>query len=351
MKILTVLGTRPQFIKSSAISAVLKKYAGVKEVIVDTGQHFDENMSQVFVKELGILKPKYRLNVNRLSHAIMLGRTLIGLESILEKESPDIVLVYGDTNSTLAGALAAKKLNIKLAHIEAGLRSFNMKMPEEINRVLVDRISDILFCPTKKAVENLKKEGFDNLNCRVIRSGDVMKDAAYGWSGLAKEPKFSLPEKYILATVHRSENTDNVDNLNSIFTALNKISKEMSVILPMHPRAKKAVAKHRIKIDFRPKSPVSYLEMLYLLKGCSLVITDSGGLQKEAFFLRKPSVVLRNETEWVELTDKGLAVLTGADSEKIYQNYKKMIRKKFNFDLNLYGDGNASEIIVKELFL
>jgi len=208
MKIVTILGTRPQFIKAAAVSKEITKHSNLKEVIIDTGQHFDENMSRIFVEELAIPQPKYCLNINNLAHGAMIGKMLEGIEDILIKEKPDIALVYGDTNSTLAGALVAKKVCMRVAHIEAGLRSFNMEMPEEINRVLTDRISDFLFCPTDAAVRNLKNEGFENLKCKIIKNGDVMKDVAFFSKDCAKKPGFDIPQRFILATIHRAENTN-----------------------------------------------------------------------------------------------------------------------------------------------
>ena len=349
MKIVTILGTRPQFIKAAAISREIAKHSNLKEVIIDTGQHFDENMSKVFIKELTIPQPKYCLNVNNLTHGAMTAKMLEKIEDILIKEKPDLVLVYGDTNSTLAGALAAKKLCIKLAHIEAGLRSFNIEMPEEINRVLTDRISDFLFCPTEVAVRNLENEGFRGLKCKIIKSGDVMKDIALFSDEYAKKPGFDIPKRFILATVHRAGNTDGTQKIKSIFDALNKISQEVDVVMPIHPRTRKSLLKNKIKTNFMLVDPLGYLEMIYLLKKCKLVITDSGGLQKEAFLFKKPSVVLRDKTEWIELIEGGFAALAGSETDKILQTYNEVLNKDLNFDINLYGDAKASEIIVREL--
>lgn len=350
MKIVTILGARPQFIKAAMVSKIIAKHNNIKEVFIHTGQHFDENMSGVFLREFEIPKLNYFLHINRLNHGAMTGQMLEKIENILLKEKPDKVLVYGDTNTTLAGALAAKKLHIRIAHVEAGLRSFNQEMPEEINRILTDRISDILFCPTEVAVKNLKNEGYENFECKIINSGDVMKDVAYFFNIFAKKPAFKLPYHFILATIHRAENTDNLERLKSIFNAFNKISKEINIVLPIHPRTKKMIKRHKINPNFMIVAPVGYLEMIYLLKNCSLVMTDSGGLQKEAFFFKRPSLTLRNETEWVELVQGGFTVLTGSDKDAIYENYKKMFNNKdLDFNIDLYGNGNASEIIVREL--
>jgi UDP-GlcNAc3NAcA epimerase len=349
IKIVHVIGTRPQFIKFALIYRQLLEDTAVKQAVIHTGQHFDRNMSDIFIKELGILKPDYFLNVNSLDYSAMIGKMFEKIERVLIKEKPDFVLVYGDTNSTLAGALAAKKLNIKIAHIESGLRSFNMQMPEEINRVLTDRISDILFCPTNAAVNNLKKERLNQTSCKIIKSGDVMQDAAKFYGDFAKRPPFDLPKEFVLTTVHRAENADNPENLKKIFTALNRIAKEIDIILPIHPRTKKAIVKTKMKANFTLVEPVGYLEMIYLLKNCSLVMTDSGGLQKEAFFFQKPCVTLREETEWLELVEGGFNLLAGSNPAKIYKCYKTMRNKKFDFKKNLYGKGKASKHIVKEL--
>ena len=352
MKLLSIIGARPQFIKASAVSREIAKYPDIDEVIVHTGQHFDKNMSKIFFEQMKIPEPDYNLNVNSLSHGAMTGRMLEKIEDVLLKENPDWVFVYGDTNSTLAGALAAKKLHIKIAHIEAGLRSFDMKMPEEINRILTDRISDILFCPSTNAVENLKKEGFDNFDCKIIKSGDVMLDAVLFYKKFSKNPDFKIPQKFILSTIHRAENTDDPEKLCSIFSAFNKISKDIPIILPLHPRTRKIIGNLAFRFENSKLyivSPVGYLEMLYLLENCSLVMTDSGGLQKEAFFFKKPCVTLREETEWVELVENGFNEVVGTDKENIIIGYKKMIDKKLDFKIDLYGNGKASRKIVKEL--
>ncbi len=351
MKIVTIIGARPQFIKAAAVSREIEKYKDLEEIIVHTGQHFDQNMSDIFFKELHIPKPNYNLDINGLNHGAMTGAMLKKIEEVLLKEKPDWVLVYGDTNSTLAGALAASKLHIKTAHVEAGLRSFNMKMPEEINRILTDRISNLLFCPTNQAVENLKKEGFENFDfARIVKSGDVMQDAAIFYSSLAKKPENIDEKDFILSTVHRAENTDNEKRITEIFSTLNEIAKETPVILPLHPRTKKIL--ENLKIDtsnIKIVEPVGYLQMVWLLKNSKLVMTDSGGLQKEAFFFKKPCITLRDETEWVELVENGFNKIVGANKEKIKQAYKEMKEANLDFQIDLYGGGKASEKIVKEL--
>jgi len=353
MKILTIIGARPQFVKAAALSRQLKNYSHIEEVIVHTGQHFDKNMSDIFFEDMEIPKPKYNLNINCLKHGAMTGRMLEGIELLIDKEQPELVLVYGDTNSTLAGALAAKKLHIKVAHIEAGLRSFNMKMPEEINRILTDRISDILFCPTDIAVENLKKEGFEYFNCKIVKSGDIMLDAAYYYAQKSAEKSIVIQQnnlgKYILCTLHRAENTDDLKRLKNIVDALNRINNEVEILLPLHPRTLNIIKKNNIKLNIKVIEPVGYLDMIELIKNCLLVMTDSGGLQKEAYFFKRNCLTLRDQTEWVELIKNEVNVLVGADKKKIYDAYLYMINKKSDFKKNLYGSGKASKKIVQSL--
>jgi UDP-GlcNAc3NAcA epimerase len=353
MKIITIIGARPQFIKAAIVSRAINGVKDIQEVIVHTGQHFDENMSDIFFEEMGIPRPDYNLNINGLGHGAMTGKMLEKIEEVLLKEEPDWVLVYGDTNSTLAGALAAKKLHIKVAHVEAGLRSFNMKMPEEINRILTDRISDILFCPTDEAIKNLESEGYNNINCMVINVGDVTYDAALFYADIAKKPKVKLPENYILCTIHRAENTDNPISLKSIFDALEEIASETTIVMPLHPRTKNKL--DALLYDFNSSKiqfiePVGYLEMVYLLKNCELVMTDSGGLQKEAYFFAKHCLTLREETEWVELVENGFNLICGNNNKNIiraYQNVK--YNTNSNFDMGFYGNGHAGEKIVLQI--
>lgn len=353
-KIITIIGARPQFIKAAAVSRELAKSKKLKEIIVHTGQHFDKNMSDVFFSEMEIPHPHYHLNINSLSHGAMTGRMLEEIEKVLLLEKPEIVMIYGDTNSTLAGALAAKKLHIKVAHVEAGLRSFNMHMPEEINRILTDRISDFLFCPTDTAVTNLKKEGFANFKSTIVKNGDVMYDAALFYSKKSAEQSqitehFKLSPGFVLATIHREENTNNLKNLKSLATALNRISKETPVVFPAHPRTQKILKKENIKLNFNPINPVGYFDMIELLKNCSLVITDSGGLQKEAFFFKKFCITVREQTEWTELAKNGYNFLTGTDSKKICSTFLSLAGKTGSFNKNLYGKGDASRKIVVQL--
>ena len=349
MKIITIVGARPQFIKAAALSREFLKHKHINEIIVHTGQHFDANMSDVFFEQMEIPKPHYNLDINGLGHGAMTGQMLEKIEKVLINETPDWVLVYGDTNSTIAGALAAKKLHIKVAHVEAGLRSFNMAMPEEINRILTDRISDLLFCPTASAIENLNKEGYDNLDSTVLKSGDVMQDAALFYSKKAQAPTFLVPEQFILCTIHRAENTDDKKRLSSILSALNKIAEKIPIILPLHPRTRNIIniASYDI-VNLSIVEPVGYLEMVYLLKKCQLVMTDSGGLQKEAFFFKKPCITLRNETEWVELVNGGFNTLVGANEQLIIKAFEKQ-NYNIDFNINLYGYGTASEFIFKSI--
>ncbi|RPI70007.1 MAG: UDP-N-acetylglucosamine 2-epimerase (non-hydrolyzing) [Ignavibacteriales bacterium] len=350
MKIVTVVGARPQFIKAAPVSREFNR-AGIKEILVHTGQHFDENMSDIFFNQMNIPEPDYFLDINSLNHGAMTGRMIEKIEEILINEKPDYLLVYGDTNSTLAGALAASKLHIKIIHVEAGLRSFNMAMPEEINRIVADRLSYFLFCPTDTAIQNLKREGFDNLNCRIIKNGDVMQDAALMFEQYEKKIDINIPEDFILCTIHRQENTDNEQNLKSIFNALQVISEKTKIILPLHPRTQKKLTEYNLKnssnIIIIP--PVGYLNMLYLLKRCSLVMTDSGGLQKEAFFFHKLCVTLREETEWTELLENKFNFLVGCNSEKIIETYNNLQSVDTDFNINLYGNGTASKIIAEEI--
>lgn len=364
MKIVTIVGARPQFIKAAAISRAIAEHnslltnhqSQITEVIVHTGQHFDDNMSRVFFEEMRIPEPAFNLNINSMSHGAMTGRMLEGIEEVLRAEKTDFVMVYGDTNSTLAGALAAKKLHIKVVHVEAGLRSFNMRMPEEINRIVADRLSDILCCPTDKAVENLEREGFRGFDCKVVKTGDVMCDAAMFYAEIAASKsgimdRLNLEGKaFALCTIHRAENTDNIDRLTSIIDALNEIAGEMRVIVPLHPRTRQSIAK--LNLQLRTESlelidPVGYFDMLELLKHTRIVLTDSGGLQKEAFFFAKPCVTLRDETEWVELVEKGFNMLAGAGRDGITSRYNDMKNKRLHFDVDLYGSGLAGRNIIE----
>ncbi len=352
LKIVTIVGARPQFIKAATVSRVIRSRPDIDEVIIHTGQHFDENMSEIFFTDMDIPRPTYNLQIESLPHGAMTGRMLEGIEKILEKENPDWVLVYGDTNSTLAGALAASKMHIKLAHVEAGLRSNNMRMPEEVNRIITDRLSSLLLCPSALSVGNLKSEGYDNFPVQVANPGDVMFDASLFYSARAKKPawleSYSPSGSFVLATVHRAENTDDPRRLTGITRALNSINKSVPIILPVHPRTKNIIEASGIDLDFKPVDPVGYLEMIYLLKNCKYVMSDSGGLQKEAYFFKKSCFILRDETEWPELVEHGANQIVGAD-------YNRIIDAVTNLDMNIgydsqyYGDGCAAEKIVDYL--
>ncbi|MFN5985004.1 MAG: non-hydrolyzing UDP-N-acetylglucosamine 2-epimerase [Fluviicola sp.] len=344
-KIITIIGARPQFIKAAAVSAVFSKY--FNELLVHTGQHYDANMSDVFFDELGIPKPTYHLNIGSGSHGEMTGKMLTEIEKVLIAEKPDFVLVYGDTNSTLAGALAASKLLIPVIHVEAGLRSFNKAMPEEQNRILTDHISDLLFVPTQTAVDNLKTEGIVK---GVHQVGDVMYDGILHFTKLAKEKSTILDqlnlaeESFLLCTIHRAENTNDPERLKEICKGLSESGEQ--IVLPLHPRTQKFIADYGIQLgsNVRVIEPVGYLDMVRLESACKKIVTDSGGVQKEAFFLAKPCITMRDETEWVETVQNGWNVIVGADSEKIKDaitNFNPTNERK-----NYFGEGNASELMI-----
>jgi len=353
-KIVTILGARPQFVKAAVLSRVILKHKAIEEVIIHTGQHYDANMSEVFFNEMEIPKPKYNLAISGLGHGAMTGQMMEKIEQVLLSEKPDLVVVYGDTNSTLAGALTAKKLHIKLAHVEAGLRSFNMAMPEEINRILTDRVSDILLCPTDVAIKNLQKESFENFPTKIVKSGDIMKDAVEYYGKISAEKStiinnLNLTENnFVLATIHRQENTDSLENLKSIFEGLEQISKITPVVLPLHPRTKAILEKNNLNYNLKFIDPVGYFDMLELLKNCKMVITDSGGLQKEAFFNKKPCIIAREETEWVELVTNGFARIVGAETSRMLNSFNYFNKTKLDYSMNLYGN-NVGEKIYSEL--
>lgn len=356
MKIVTILGARPQFIKAGTVSREVRarNAAGenIQEVIVHTGQHYDANMSDIFFAQMQIPKPDHFLGISGIGHGAMTGQMIEKIEAVLLQERPDLVLVYGDTNSTLAGALAAVKLDIGLAHVEAGLRSFNLQMPEEVNRILTDRISQLLFCPTRAAVDNLHNEGCDKwqTGARVFLTGDVMYDGVLFYRQYARRPQIpDLAQDFILCTLHRQENTDDPRRLGQIIEALTEIARERQVILPLHPRTRQKLEQG----DFDTTTliliePQGYLNMVWLLDHCSLVMTDSGGLQKEAFFFARPCITLRDETEWIELVEGGFNRLAGADRARILDLYRESDFAT-DYEVDLYGDGHASREIVTEL--
>ncbi len=367
MKIVTIIGARPQFIKAATVSRAIAEYNKsitndqelITEVLVHTGQHYDENMSDVFFAELDIPQPDYHLGIGSASHGAQTGRMLEEIEKVLLKEKPDRVLVYGDTNSTLAGALAAAKIHIPVAHVEAGLRSFNWQMPEEINRVLTDHIADMLFAPTQTAVDNLKNEGISE--DKIFLVGDVMYDAALYYGGRVEEKSNVLeqyhlqPQQYILTTIHRAENTDDPVRLRAIFEGLSQVAEEIPIVLPLHPRTRTALIREGL-YETVIKSlvvipPVGYLDMVVLEKNARLIATDSGGVQKEAYFYWVPCVTLRGETEWVELVEAGWNVLVESfDPEQIASNLNSYLDHKGDVSTHLYGRGDASIKILKRIY-
>lgn len=359
MKIVSIVGARPQFIKASAVSRAIDEHnkkspdCTIVERIVHTGQHYDENMSQIFFDELRIARPAINLKVGSGSHGEQTAKMLQRIEAVLIKERPDCCLVYGDTNSTLAGALAAAKLHIPVAHVEAGLRSFNRRMPEEINRVVADHLSTLLFCPTDTAKENLTKEGITK---GVHQVGDVMYDSVLFNAKLAEQSSIIMQrlglrrKSFYLATIHRAENTDNAERMDGILSAFGQI--DLPVVLPMHPRTRKVLSEDLAKIspNVRVIEPVSYLDMLMLEKNASLILTDSGGVQKESYWFNVPCVTLRDETEWVETVEAGWNVLAGADRQRILDAVKENKNKPVAYDRALYGDGHSAERICRILF-
>lgn len=365
IQLLTVIGARPQIIKAAAISRAIRSVFAdsIHECILHTGQHYDTNMSQVFFDELGIPEPDFNLGVGSGTHGVQTARIIEGIERVLTTEHFDGVILYGDTNSTLAGAIAASKLSIPVFHVEAGLRSFNMEMPEEINRLVCDQLSSLLFAPTQTAMNNLRSEGFvdspsrfaDGRKRNVILSGDVMYDNALYFSGLAEQKSRVLEScsvfanEYILATVHRDFNTDIPVRIDSIFRALSSIAElhDIPVVLPLHPRTRKYLPKG-LSSRIRIIPPASFFDILQLEKNARVVMTDSGGVQKESFFFGRPSIILRPETEWIEIVDNGAGILADADFDRIVQAYDTLSGRSIAFP-PLFGDGHAAEVILSSI--
>lgn len=355
MKILTIVGARPQFIKAATVSRVLAENTGIEELIVHTGQHYDPNMSGIFFAELGIPEPDYDLGISGGNHGAMTGRMLAAIEEVILKDRPDCLLIYGDTNSTLAGALAAAKLHVPVAHVEAGLRSFNKQMPEEINRVVTDHVATWLLTPTETATTNLHREGISPENIHQV--GDVMFDAALFYAAKAERTstiltKLGLDQRnYVLATIHRQENTDAPARLRAIVAGLNEVARSMPVVLPLHPRTRKlldAADDLDVGEDLLVVEPVGYLDMVMLERGAAVIATDSGGVQKEAFFHGAPCVTLRDETEWVELIEMGWNRLAPPGQADIAKTIREAIGQKGDSG-SPYGDGNAAQRIVTAL--
>lgn len=371
MKILTVIGARPQIIKAAALSRAINNGFSdrIEEKILHTGQHYDANMSAVFFDEMGIPRPHFNLNTGSGKHGVQTAKMIAGIEEVLENETFDAIVLYGDTNSTIAGAVAASKLHLPIVHIEAGLRSFNMAMPEEINRIVCDNLSTVLFAPTQTAVDNLRREGFlsskatfaDGNRRHVFHSGDIMYDNSLYFARIADEKTDILRrlglegEKFVLATIHRDNNTDNPERLTAIAEALLEITERgYKIVLPLHPRTKKLLPQNLSEDDYRRITsnpdiliipPVSFFEIIVLERHASLIMTDSGGLQKEAYFFRKPCLILRPETEWVEIVEQHAGIITDADKELIVRSFDEYIDTKPQFP-PLFGDGHSAEFML-----
>ena len=376
MKLVTIIGARPQIIKAAALSRAIRNHYKdqIQEIIVHTGQHYDDNMSQVFFDELQIPRPDYNLHVGSASHGVQTARMTEGIEDILIKEQPDFIVLYGDTNSTLAGAVAAAKIHVPIVHIEAGLRSFNKAMPEEINRIVCDHCSTLLFTPTKAGLENLKREGFpmDNEgpftidNPKVYHCGDIMYDNSLHFADIA-ETKTDIINRlnhsgkpFVLATIHRDSNTDHPERLSAIFKAIIRLSEECRIVLPLHPRTSKLLKTNldeelqkqvfnNANISLIP--PVSFLEMIALERHARLVMTDSGGVQKESYFFKKPCIILRPETEWVEIVQTGNAILADADESRIRQAWQHFKDNPPTSFPEIFGDGHAAEFMLEKNIL
>ena len=379
IKLINIVGARPQIIKASAISRAIRLHFSdrITELTIHTGQHYDKELSDVFFDELEIHKPDYNLGVGSSSHGRQTSMMITGIEEVLLSEKPDCVVLYGDTNSTLAGALAAVKLHFPVIHIEAGLRSFNKIMPEELNRIVSDHASTLLFAPTNDAFKNLMREGFRPENSppytvdnpKIYLTGDIMYDNTLFFAELAEKKKASFlddlgvtRDNYILTTIHRDINTDNIKRLETILSTLKSLAEEHSIrfVMPLHPRTTNSLKMHLepfcndlYNCEFvKIIPPVSFLEMTILEKTAKMIITDSGGVQKESHFFRKPCLVLRKETEWIELVNNGTAVLVDADQEKIRNEFNRFIKDDLNFDYpGFYGNGKAAEFILNEILM
>ena len=352
IKIVTVIGARPQFIKAATVSRSIAENSDITEVLIHTGQHYDANMSEIFFEQMDIPKPNYNLGIGGGTHGAMTGQQLEKIEELLMTEKPDWVLVYGDTNSTLAGALAAAKLHIPVAHVEAGLRSFNRKMPEEVNRVLTDHLSAILFAPTPTAKDNLLREGINEDKIHVV--GDVMYDAALFYRERAKEPSWFSDlglhnTEFVLCTIHRAENTDDPKRLSAIFLGLQKSG--LPIVMPLHPRTREKLKNSDIRLgeNIHITDPVGYLEMVWLEIHCKLIATDSGGVQKEAYFHKKPCITLRDETEWIELVNCGANILVQAEASLIEKELILQVNVSNLFSENIYGDGSAANLVTSAI--
>lgn len=357
-KIATVVGARPQFIKAAMVSKAISSISDISEIIIHTGQHYDSNMSQIFFDELKIPMASYQLGIGSGSQGKQTGEMLVSLDAVLQKENPDCLLIYGDTNSTLAAALAAAKLYIPIAHVESGLRSYNRKMPEEINRIIADQLSSMLFTPTQQAVTNLKAEGYSDI--KIIEVGDVMYDAALFYANIAEQTSTILnrlqqhQNQYILATIHRAENTDNLIKLQVILNALEKLTKFHNVIMPLHPRTRNMLeqnfTKQLIKSSIQIIEPVGFLDMIMLEKNAGLIITDSGGVQKESFFYRRPCITLRDETEWIETVQLGWnTVVRPKNADEIYDIAVRAFNRAGQPNQFPFGKGNAGYLIANHL--
>lgn len=348
IKVITVVGARPQFIKAAALSRQLQKIEEIEEIVIHTGQHFDRSMSDVFFQEMSIPEPTYNLNISSLNHGSMTGRMMEGLEKIIIEERPDAVIVYGDTNSTLAAALVASKLHVPVVHVEAGLRSYNMEMPEEINRILTDRVSSLLLCPSAQAKENLMLEGYGKFKSQIEVVGDVMEDVAMqyssivGWDDKIAQDFDIEKNKYLLFTCHRAENTNDSSRMDEIIRGLNAASDYIPVIWPLHPRLKSKINDYKLSENVNLIEPLGYSEMIRMIKYCSVVATDSGGLQKEAYYFGKYCITLRDETEWTELVENNFNFLVGANAIEFERRVKETMVKTFNSSIELYGGGKAA---------